>query len=156
VQVAHIHSPGAVGQAAAVRLFFFGGAAGGVQGQFTNPYNITVATQNTVPVAGQFASVYQDMLNGVADFNVHTLQTPGGAIRGHIQCPAAPATPPVLRTATPTTAPLTVSQAIAKVGVTGQAGIPAAALPGQTVSVTGQVQGTGRVTGSMTWNLTAT
>jgi hypothetical protein len=155
VLVAHIHSPGALGQAASVRLFFFGGAAGGVQGQFTNPYNITVATQNTVPVAGQFASVYQDMLNGVAYFNVHTVQNPGGEIRGQIQCTPA-TTGPIVATATPTIVPLSVSQAIAKVGVTGQTGVPAAFLPGQTVTVTGQVQGTGRVTSSMTWNLTAT
>jgi hypothetical protein len=155
VLVAHIHSPGALGQAAPVRLFFFGGAAGGVQGQFTNPYNITVVTQNTVPVAGQFAGVYQDMLNGVAYFNVHTVQNPGGEIRGQIQCTPATSTP-IVATATPTIVPLSVSQAISRVGVSGQAGVPAASLRGQTVRVTGQVQGTGTVTSSMSWNLTAT
>ncbi len=154
VQVAHIHSPGALGQAASVRLFFFGGAAGGTPGQFPNPFNVTVVTQNTVPVAGQFASVLQDMRNGVAYFNVHTTAFPGGEIRGQIQCTPATTTP-IVATATPTIVPLSVSQAISRVGVSGQAGIPAALLPGQTVQVTGQVHGTGTVTSSMSWNLTA-
>jgi len=58
-------------------------------------------------------------------------------------------------TATPTPAPLSVQQAIGQVAASGQPGLPAASQVGQTVQVSGQVSGSGRVTGGMAWTLTA-
>jgi hypothetical protein len=58
-------------------------------------------------------------------------------------------------TPTPGTS-LTTQQAIALVSASGQTGVPCAVTPGDTCQVTGAVTGTGRVTSSMLWNVTAT
>jgi hypothetical protein len=70
---------------------------------------------------------------------------------------AAGSGPTIVFTPSATSVPtLTVQQAIARVTASGQPGIPAAAQVGQTVTVGGAVSGTGTVTGSMTWVLSAT
>jgi hypothetical protein len=70
---------------------------------------------------------------------------------------AAPRTATATATATPGS--LSVAQAIAQVqgtfGLTGQATVPSADTPGEQVTVSGSVSGTGRVLGSMAWMLTA-
>ncbi|HEY7063333.1 MAG TPA: hypothetical protein VII06_17780 [Chloroflexota bacterium] len=74
------------------------------------------------------------------------------------QAAATPTVVTLVATPTPTPPPanLTVQQAIARVALSGQAGAPAAAQPGQRVTVSGAVSGTGTVTASMAWALTAT
>jgi hypothetical protein len=58
-------------------------------------------------------------------------------------------------TPTPGTS-LTTQQALALVGSSGQTGIPCAVTPGDSCQVVGAVNGTGRVTSSMLWTVTAT
>jgi hypothetical protein len=68
---------------------------------------------------------------------------------------AAAPTPTAAPTAAPLPVTLTVQQALAQVAVSGQPGLPAVSLPGQSVAVVGRVSGTGVVNGSMAWSLTA-
>jgi CSLREA domain-containing protein len=67
--------------------------------------------------------------------------------------PSAISTP----TATPASTPssLSVGQAIAQVQPSGQTGQPCASQVGQTCQASGAIRGTGTVTSSMVWNLTA-
>jgi len=95
VIAAHIHSPAPPGVNTSIRVNFFLGP----QGAFTNPFTAT-----GFPPAPP--DVINDMRNGLAYFNVHTVQFPGGEIRGQIGCPVAPPPPPiVVRTPTPTPVP---------------------------------------------------
>jgi hypothetical protein len=93
-------------------------------------------------------------------FNFTATPLPAGAC-GDTPIPAPTAsgtrTPPSPPAATP--GRLTPAQAIAQVrqtyGQSGQAGVPAASQVGDVVSVVGPVAGSGRVTSSMAWTLTA-
>jgi phospholipase C len=71
----------------------------------------------------------------------------------------APATRTATATATATVGALSVQQAInqvaSSIGRTGQTGVPSASAVGDSVTVSGAVSGTGTVTGSMAWRLTA-
>lgn len=95
--------------------------------------------------------------NGVDNTASVLLNRLEGATLPPTQTATPTTTPP--RTATPTPAQLSRTEATEHVrqvlGRTGQAGVPAASQVGDTASVQGAVSGTGRVTASMTWTLTA-
>jgi len=149
VILAHIHSPAPPGVNAPVRVNLFLGP----QGTFTNPFTGTM-----FPPAPP--DVLNDMRNGQAYFNVHTVQFPGGEIRGQIGCPLPTPIPLApARTATPTpvvpTVPNNVTLIAQNIVRDGTFGVPAASLIGQVAQISGGLTGTARVTGSMAVTVTA-
>ena len=98
---AHIHAPGAPGVNAGVVWGFFG-----APDNDNNPSNLVVTPFGS-GVGGTFFSVWDvnegnngttltaqlsNILNGLAYINFHTVQFPGGEIRGQIVAVPAPAT----------------------------------------------------------------
>ncbi len=100
LRAAHIHAPGAPGTNAGVVWGFFGTPdndvapsdlvvtpfAGGVGGTFTSVWNL--GEGNNTTLAAQLPNV----LGGLAYLNYHTVQNPGGEIRGQIAVVPEPAT----------------------------------------------------------------
>ena len=101
--IAHIHccaGPGATAIPATTVPSFPGFPTGVTTGTFLQTFDLTLASSynpafiaaNGGTVAGAQAAFITGLLNGQAYFNIHTVQFPGGEIRGQLQAVPEPAT----------------------------------------------------------------
>ena len=101
--IAHIHCcapPGGIAIPATTVPSFPGFPTGVTTGTFIGTFDLDLASSfnpafiaaNGGTVAGAQAAFIAGLLNGQAYFNIHTLQFPGGEIRGQLQAIPEPAT----------------------------------------------------------------
>lgn len=101
--IAHIHccaGPGGTAIPATTVPSFPGFPTGVTTGTFLQTFDLTLASSynpafiaaNGGTVAGAQAAFITGLLNGQAYFNIHTVQFPGGEIRGQLQAVPEPAT----------------------------------------------------------------
>lgn len=101
--IAHIHccaAPGAIAIPATTVPSFPGFPTGVTTGTYLQTFDLTLASTynpafiaaNGGTVAGAQAAFIAGLLNGQAYFNIHTVQFPGGEIRGQLQAVPEPAT----------------------------------------------------------------
>lgn len=101
--IAHIHccaGPGAIASPATTVPSFPGFPTGVTTGTYLQTFDLTLASTynpafiaaNGGTVAGAQAAFITGLLNGLAYFNIHTVQFPGGEIRGQLQAVPEPAT----------------------------------------------------------------
>jgi hypothetical protein len=101
--IAHIHccaGPGGIAIPATTVPSFPGFPTGVTTGTFLQTFDLTLASSynpafiaaNGGTVAGAQAAFIAGLLNGQAYFNIHTVQFPGGEIRGQLQAVPEPAT----------------------------------------------------------------
>ena len=101
--IAHIHccaGPGGIAIPATTVPSFPGFPTGVTTGTFLQTFDLTLASSYNPAfiaahggtVAGAQAAFITGLLNGQAYFNIHTVQFPGGEIRGQLQAVPEPAT----------------------------------------------------------------